>query len=533
LNRRDFLRGSLTLAGLGLCGCPRTPSRPALQGSRRDPSFEAGHRLRRPDFPDQPDSVERCDGVILGGGVAGLAAGWRWSRAGFEDYRLLELEPEAGGNSRALSYPPTSAPIGAHYLPIPNQEARAVRRLLREMGVLTERGLEERHLCHSRQERIFYQGSWHEGLVPEKVLPESALEQFQRFTTEIQNWATRRDRRGRKVFALPLQLSSTEPEFLELDRLSFGEYAARRGWNDPYLLWYLNYACRDDFGGSIHNCSAWAGLHYFASRDGGGLGSPDDILVWPEGNHRLVKFLAEQQQGSVLTEALILEVANTEKGVRVDYLDLSRGRRKRLECKVAIFCLPSFLRPYLTETSRSVKSFVYAPWVTANLWLEHPPRDREAPGHIAWDNVIHGSDSLGYVVATHQSLATDPNRSTVWTWYRPFPDEDPGEARTRLQNSSWTHWAEQVLGELELYHSDIRSLCKQLDVTVLGHGMIRPSVGFIWGSELATARQKEGRIFYGHGDLSGMSLFEESQYQGVVAAEAALAELGLAYSSYL
>jgi putative NAD(P)-binding protein len=533
LNRRDFLRGSLTLAGLGACGCLPSRQPPQLKGSRRDPDYQQGHRLREHDLPDKVTSTQRCDGVILGGGVSGLSAGWRWSHAGFDNYRLLELEGEVGGNSRALHYPPTAAPIGAHYLPLPNVEARAVRRLLREMGVLTDNGIDGRHLCHSRQERLFYQGRWHDGLVPESVLPEESLSQFRSFREDIEKWATRRDNQGRKVFALPVSYSSSNEEFLALDRVSFAHYIREQGWNDPVLLWYLNYACRDDFGGAVENCSAWAGLHYFASRDGGGLGDPSDILVWPEGNQRLVSFLRKQQLGEVKTGALVLRLEETKEGVQVDYLDTATNERHRLLSKAVVSCLPSFMRGYILNDTAPTDAFTYPPWVTANLLLNRTPQDYEAPGNIAWDNVIYESPSLGYVVATHQNLSTDPTLGTVWTWYRPFPDEDPNLIRKRLLDSTWSGWADTVLAELELYHSDIRQQCQQLDVTVLGHGMVRPSVGFMWGKPLARARDSQGRVFFGHGDLSGMSLFEESQFRGVGAAEAALGSLGIAHQSFL
>lgn len=539
LKRRDFLRGSLTLLGLGLAsGCPRQSSPlQSPKGERLDPHYQAGHRLREGPLPSTPHRVERCEGVILGAGIAGLSAGWRWTRAGFEDYKILELEQQAGGNSRALPYPPTPAPIGAHYLPLPNAEARAVRRLLGEMEILTEHGgnlrIDDRHLCHSRQERVFYGGKWYEGLLPSEALSESATQQIEGFTKHIQEWAKKRDKKGKKVFALPLQLSSQEPEYLALDRISFAQYIEQQGWEDPILLWYLNYACRDDFGGSIGNCSAWAGLHYFAARDGGGLGDSDEILVWPEGNNRLARFLLEQQSGQLQTGVLVLGVKNVQGGVEVDYLDVLRNERVRVKSKVALFCLPSFLRKFLTESEVETQDFVYPPWLTANLLLDRMPQDLEAPGHIAWDNVLFDSPSLGYVVATHQDLRTDPLRPTVWTWYRPFPEGSPQEIRKSLLKAQWSLWSETVLSELTRVHSDIRERCQRLDVTVLGHGMVRPSVGFVWGETLQGAREPLGRIFFGHGDLSGMSLFEESQFQGVRAAELALASLGLKSESFL
>ena len=538
MNRRRFIQGSLTLAGLCSLGCRQAPS-PAspVTGQRKDPNFKQGHRLRKEGLPTEPSRVERCKGVILGGGISGLSAGWRWSHAGLEDYRLLELEKQFGGNSRALDFPPTSAPIAAHYLPIPNREARAVRRLLREMELLGgspgSESLDERHLCHSRQERLHYLGAWYEGLVPKRALSEESLQQWDSFQEHILAWRSRRDSQGRKVFALPLHYSSREEEFLALDKVSFAHYAQQQGWTDPFLQWMLNYACRDDFGGTTENCSAWAGLHYFASRDGGGLGDPDNVLVWPEGNNRLARFLEQKQTGKLRGGALVTRVAPSDSGVTVDYLELESGDLVRLEAEVGVFCLPAFVRRRLVSGCSKVDGFVFQPWVTANLFLDKMPEDQQGPGNIAWDNVVYGSQSLGYVVATRQSLNTDPTRPTVWTWYRPFPERPAADVREELLESSWEHWKETVLLELEDLHPDIRKRCRRLDVTVLGHGMIRPSVGFIWGAELAEARQAQGRLFYGHGELSGMSLFEESQFRGVAAAEEALGVLNYEYESFL
>jgi hypothetical protein len=55
--------------------------------------------------------------------------------------------------------------------------------------------------------------------------------------------------------------------------------------------------------------------------------------------------------------------------------------------------------------SRDLDAFQYSPWLVANLSLKAlPPARPGAP--LAWDNVIYDSPSLGYVLATHQSLAT-------------------------------------------------------------------------------------------------------------------------------
>lgn len=525
--------------GLGLAGC-RGGSRvaaPVLQGERRDPDFHHGHLLRDGKAFPEPSRVEKVAGVILGGGIAGLSAGWRWSHAGLSDYRLLELESQPGGNSRCTAYEPVSAPIAAHYLPVPNREARAVRRVLREMGTLRSEGgkevLAEEELCQSREERIYYKGFWYDGLVPREALGKESVRQLEAFTHHIEKLRATRDKQGRKVFALPLHYSSREEQYLALDRISIGQYLKEHGWDDPYLLWLVNYACRDDFGGTLNDCSAWAGLHYFASRDGGGLAEPGDLLVWPEGNNHLAKHLLSKQQGQVTNKAMVIAVKPHPRGVTVDYLEIDSGQVVRLEAQAGVWSLPAFLRSRLLDPDFSSEPFVYQPWVTANIVLDRMPKDQEAPGMIAWDNVIHDSPSLGYVVATHQLLQTDPNRPTIWTWYRPFVDSPAADARKELLESSWESWKNQVITDLHPLHPDIEERCRRLDVTVLGHGMIRPSVGFVWGKEIAEAREPLGRLSFGHSDLSGISLFEEAQFRGVMAAEEALTALGIEHESFL
>ncbi len=105
--------------------------------------------------------------------LAGLAAARALRLGGVEDFTLLELEDQPGGNSRAGSLRGIACPLGAHYLPVPGDDAPEVQDLLEELG-LRQRvagrwqygGDDGRHLCHSPQERLFMDGQWQEGLLP-------------------------------------------------------------------------------------------------------------------------------------------------------------------------------------------------------------------------------------------------------------------------------------------------------------------------------------------------------------------------------
>jgi hypothetical protein len=163
--------------------------------------------------------------AIVGGGIGGPVGGVEVGAfAGCDDYLLLEMESEAGGNSRAGRNAVSAHPLGAHYLPLPPREARATRELLAELGVL--RGdvdaahpeYDERYLCHAPQERLYTDGYWQEGLWPTLGVPAAERAQYARFQEAIHELRQRRDGAGRRPFALPLALSSRDPKLLALDR---------------------------------------------------------------------------------------------------------------------------------------------------------------------------------------------------------------------------------------------------------------------------------------------------------------------------
>src|SRR5262249_23186032 len=127
------------------------------------------------------------------------------------------------------------------------------------------------------------------------------------------------------------------------------------------------------------------------------------------------------------------------------------------------------LVPGLKARAKSIAEFRYAPWMVANLTIENPPEGKGAAP--AWDNVIHESEGLGYVVATHQSLSLD-RRKSVWTYYKPFPGPDEAGARQKLLAASWESWRDGVIGDLSRGHPDLRDHVRRLDVMLWGHAMV-------------------------------------------------------------
>ena len=157
----------------------------------------------------------------------------------------------------------------------------------------------------------------------------------------------------------------------------------------------------------------------------------------------------------------------------------------------------------------------------ANVQLSRRPRESSFP--LSWDNVIHDSRSLGYVVATHQS--GNDHGPTVLTWYHPLCDDDVKAARQQLLKAKWSDLADVVLTDLERPHPEIRSLVTRLDVFRWGHAMIRPRPGFITSRQRREAALPDGRIHFANTDLSGIALFEEAFDHGLRAADEVLLSL--------
>jgi len=277
--------------------------------------------------------------------------------------------------------------------------------------------------------------------------------------------------------------------------------------------------------------SAWAGLHYFAAR-----GDDTGVITWPEGNGWLVRRLREPLAEHVHPNCLVYSIQNRERHVVVDVFDAMEQVSTRIFAEHVIFAAPKQTLRYIADArsaapAKLLDEFQYAPWMVANLTLEEFPSQRTgAP--ICWDNVIYGSESLGYVVATHQSLRTHLE-STVLTYYQPLAGSAPDRERRRLLDTPWAAWVEAIFADLSRPHPEIRSLVSRVDVFRWGHAMVRPRPGFLWGEARRQAALPVGNVHFAHSDLSGFSIFEEAQYRGIAAAEQILDKLRVPYVSSL
>jgi glycine/D-amino acid oxidase-like deaminating enzyme len=541
LSRRDLLAALLS-APVAAAACKKR--RPPLPpGDLAFPSEKLGHRVRDGAKVDVPkDAWTDAGVVIVGAGVAGLSAAWRLARAGATDVVIVELDTAPGGTAKSGKTALCAYPWGAHYITRPMADNRALVTMLREAGIVTgfdasgQPVVGEETLCRDPAERVFKDGTWHEGIYLRHGASAQDLAELAAFRAELDRYAAVRDGKGRRAFAIPLASSSDDADLAALDRITLTEWLDGKGWHSPRLRWLCDYACRDDYGTHADETSAWAGIFYWASRTRAPARDTEPVLTWPEGNGRLVAYLHAQAKARVRLGEAAIEIVPEDGengGMRVVTID-AEGRARGLRAQQVVFAAPQFIaraaiRPWREAPPPHVAAFEYAPWMVANLSLSSRPKDKGFP--FAWDNVLYDSPSLGYVSATHQ-LYRDHGPNVI-TYYRALADHDAVKARRHLLAAGRDDWADVALTDLETAHPEIRALTTRLDVVRWGHAMIRPKPGMIFGAARKAAQQPYRGIHFASTDLSGVALFEEAFFHGLRAAEEVLAARGIASESML
>jgi monoamine oxidase len=548
MKRRAVLTAA---AATALAACRSAPDQVAkITGGFVGSWPEVGHLLREGKLPAHDGSpMRKVHTLIAGGGVAGLSAARELRAQGMENFVLLELESEAGGNARGGQIAGITHPLGAHYLPVPGEDAPEVQDFLEELGLRKRVAgrwvYDEKALCHSPQERLFFNGAWQEGLLPTQGISSATQQQYQRFAKLVAQW------QATGAFSMPLRVNFRENfgQKLALAGIDIAQaaivfiaYLDAQGLNDPHLRWYLDYCCRDDYGAGIDTVSTFAGMHYFAARHG--FSAPgaqtserEGVLTWPQGNGFLTQALAKPLKERLLGQQIVLRIEESKAGVEVDALDLATRRVQRYAAQRCIVALPLHVAARVVVNApdflkAAAANVVHSSWWVANIHIDAPLHDNGQGAFPAWDNVIYGSPGLGYVDAMHQSTRVAPG-PTVLTYYKA---EGAGKApRQALLQATWAQLRDQTLAEISAAHPDISRRAQHISIARYGHAMAVPTPQFIsqigsyppYSLRRLLLKKKQypnfptpatQRLRFAHSDWSGYSVFEEAFTRGLHAA---------------
>lgn len=474
-----------------------------------------GHKLWAKDFP-KPTEAIHTKYLIVGGGISGLSACRFFSQNNEQDYLLLEMENHLGGNSSNGQNQFSKFPLGAHYLPLPNKENTEIIEFLKETGIYQgddETGdpiLDEYQMTFPQQERLFFKNSWQNDIVPQNGISTKVKTEFDRFFKRMDDFRNKKDESGSYWFAIPVHDSSREDEVLQLEKIIFKDWLKKENFMSEELLWMLDYSCRDDYGLGIDYVSAWAGIHYFAGRKNNWSKKyKDQVFTWPEGNARLAKHFSKYIKDKALSNHLVFDLKINDDNVEVLSFDNIQNKTKKIIAEKVLFATPQFVNERILNHKKA-GNFNYVPWLLTTIILRN---DFGGDEELAWDNVIYGSDGLGYIYDQHQNVEQIMGEKVI-TYYRSFSTDNCKKARKRLYALKENQLKNLVLEDLKKAHPLIEDFIIEMQFHKIGHAMIAPVPGQIFENSENAKQPIDGKVFFAHSDLSGISIFEEAFYQG-------------------
>jgi len=559
LNRRDFFHllaaGTLADAATGCADRNGMMQRRVdFPGRIRGEDPAACHRLAagRPRLPlpgpVQADTPLR-DVVIVGAGLSGLAAAWALHRAGVDDLVVLERTDDIGGVSRGGHLQGQPCPWGAHYVGLPDPDSPVIMSLLSDVGIITDFTrdhrpiIDPRYRVHKPEVNLYHARSHSRGFYPWALASAEDLAEFRSFRRHMYRWSRWRDARGRPAFQLPVAYATRAEEVRRLDDLTMATYLDAEGFTSGLLRGYVDNRLTDEYGCLATEISAYAALAFWAATGGerhlpGTVPTHARALSWPEGNMFLARRLAGLlPRGAVRTDAWVVNVQNHGDEVHVTEVDPRTAVTHVHRARACVFAAPKLradlLIPELDAAGRhDHQRLEYTPWLVANLLLTECP-DHDAKS-LAWDNLVHGSWSLGFVNGHHfVTPGKDPEETFGLTFYACFSGERRDPIRRDLLELDWATWARLIVDELEHALPDARRQIERLDIWRWGHGMVRPAPGLLWGGTRDALCRPLGRIHFAGNDAGVLPLYEEAVYQGVKAAEEVLSGLGRLFTSVI
>ena len=525
MRRRDFIlaTGACAAGGAGVFW-----NEQRIDAAVDYPGRESGHWLRDARSLPEPTETFETEVLIAGAGIAGLTAGWQLAKCGVRDVMVVP-GPESQGNAACGHDGELRYPTGAHYLPLPSIESVHMREMLDDMGIIRADAFgenptfDERYLVHAPAERVLFRGAWQEGYLPVDGVSAAEKAEQDRFFALVDNFSNARGRDGRRAFVVPIELASSDERFRDLDRVNFKAWLAANGFFAPSLRWYLDYCCRDDYGRHFDEISAWAGLHYFCSRNAQAANAERGaVLTWPEGLSALATRLEHAAPGNTTLPGSVARLIIVPGGVEALCVTQRGGawRTYRVRARQAIAAMPLYVLQHVLVDPGS-HGFLgardlpgYAPWMVSNFIMRAFPEERGG-SPLSWDNVVYQEPGLGFVVSTHQDIRLGPPPRTVFSAYHALSDLTPDAARHWLQNASTGQLSQLAARDLRLAYGWRLPLCvERLVITVRAHAMAIPHPGFLDNAGCNALRSAAGPLFFAHSDLSGLSLFEEAAWWG-------------------
>lgn len=500
-SRRNFIKlGSAGLASATLGGslaCLESPLNDQFTITT-DNSLLAGHKLFEGERPATDQKTQFVEEIIVGAGVAGLAA----AAVSGRESLIFELGAVAGGSSSAVQYDGFSFSQGAHYdLPYPNNYGPEALAFLEKLDIIQYSDLHNRWdfkdtkylIDPTKESRTKSDAGYREDPLPKG-------ESYQRFRLAIEGFAGK----------LPMPTRLIAPSYQTYDRITFLEWLKTVNVTDQAFIQALDYQMRDDYGAPCDTVSALAGLHYYQCRPYYSQELPH--FSPPQGNAYFIdKFLDQIPKESLKLRHLVHRIEPQGQRYQVTVLDIENHISRNYYCNRIIYAGHKHGLKYTMPTyANRFEKTRYAPWLAVNLLL------REWPEKVYWQNELVGRATpfLGFVNSRAQAGAEQSPRCLL-TAYLCL---DEVQRKTLLTiDKEPRQWVNLVLKGIHMtLQSRIDHLVETAFIKVHGHAMPIPTTNYLFKD--ANADLPETLRFAGV-DCHRLPLFFEALDSGLQAAQ--------------
>lgn len=496
MNRRDFVKKSAISASLPfwLQSCDHLTSRSSFPVSVHS-DHSAGHLIM--ESSQWPVSLKlETETVIVGGGLSGLAAA-RTIRD--EDFLLFELSDRIGGTSASTDFEGISFCQGAHYdLAYPDYYGEEVLGFLEELQIIQFEPWKKmwsfkdrQHIIPSyRRQQCYAHGAIRGDVIPEGYQKETFYKILSDYLGEMK---------------LPTRLIAEEYRYL--DEISFFQFLSDKMEFDSAFERQISYHMLDDYGGTMRQVSALAGIHYFMCRPY--YTASVDLFSPPNGNDYFVeKILSTLAIEKIKTNHLVKSIVKTNNGFEVEVLDVINKKLIHVSCDKLIYAGQKHALKYIFPEEASLFENSYAPWMVINMVTNTQPGN-----YGFWQNEYLGDreDFLGFIDSSVQSRESMDNKRVFSAYYCLKP-ESREHLITIPNNREFI--ANEALNAIE------EVLNKKIDVNaafinVMGHAMAIPKPGYLFND--ANTKSSSGIVYAGV-DNGRLPLLFEALDSGIAAA---------------
>lgn len=461
-------------------------------------NFQRGHKFRDkhfPTFPSNPESSVDC--VIVGGGVAGLAAAYY-----LRNYNCLLLEQydQLGGHSRGGDFRGLAYSYGPNILSNPSD-------LLLQM--LSEFDLKPAQLEPSSNSWL-WQSRWLRGIVRGLEGSEANIiySEFKRLKEELAPlWGL--------CGASKVLVSSNNVDLMNLDRQSFS--TCLTGYSAPFLNLIDSYL-KSSLCGGTDKISALAGA--LTLRD---LFEPNFAL--PGGNaaitSALVKNINAADNKRITSGAFVWSIQLGDDQSYISYTT-SDGTSHKITCKHVIVTSPLLVSARifsnLSDAARmELFGYRYGSYLVANLLL------RQQVLNSGYTHFLQPPFSFSElaVVETPYKLTGNYHKGmgSALTVYQPY--EPASKGRDLLLAGDRDLFSSSIISQLGEITEHLSENLEQIVLTRWGHALVVPTPGH-FAKLKALAQNTSPSYTLAHSSTQGLPCVESALAAARKAADRAM-----------